>query len=685
MVAGAASRIDAGTAQQSATKQRRQSVASRLRRSLTSMYAWSVRMWVSFLAMSDPKIPAPRRDASASRAGRADPVIPRPIRVLGRAPAFGLSGLLPRRNAHAACMLFLALCALSAPAAGAPPEPGEAMRAYRAVDAWVRGWEVTGQGAQTDEAPGVHLACVTVRLDGRVLGRGAALRSEDGVASPHAQAARRAISRSRASLRAGLDGEEPRWDDLSRRITIGLELGGEPAPISDAAARSAMLGTSPGVHAIVARLGDRWGMMTPDEQITRGVTGRDALAALASALADDGGLLVAPIDEILALDLTLARARTVWIAQPRQGLGGTFLDRGGRFVTPGEIASGRLGAIAGDLASALRAHRWPGSERYGLAGTRDAVSGRCTPRIAPVFEQGLAVAALARHGAAKGDRASAGLAAALMSELSIVEPGEPEPWADAVSSASVIIALRELERAGTPIGPELSELEARCAGAVERAFDAGSFAPGVPPSARGLVAWAMVRLGDPRAERAVRRAYSGTAPERLVTQMPFLGWAELELAGDADAVKARDALVRMRELMWAHQIRRGDVEPHDRDLRGGIVFTGARNPEPTSGVLRPVAFACTMLGDERLTPGQLGDPALSAQIARLADAMRFVRQLSFDPSSAFLSALPEACVGGVRRSLWDWRIAPSDTALALLGVLEFERSLGAISARRESP
>jgi len=630
-------------------------------------------MGSSFLLMSDPKIPPRPADASATRHGRADAPIPREIRVLGRARPFGLSGVMPRRGARVS-ILCLALFACASDAA--LPGPRVAMEVYRAVDDWVRDWRVE----DATRVEGVGLASVTIRLDGSVLGRGAATSAQEPDTPVHAQAARRAIARARATLRTRSDGEEPDWSALAQRVTLGVELGAEPAPLSPGAARSPMLGLSPGVHALAVRLGERWGVMTPDEQITRGVTGRRALATLAANLTGEGGMLVAPIEELLALELEIAHARTVWIAQPGEGLGAVFLDRGGRFIPPREIASDRLGEIARSLAAALRAQRWPGSERFGLAGTRDALSGRSDPAVAPPFEQGLVIIALARQGARHGDRASLGAAAALTGDLSAVEPGEAAPWDDPVSAASVVVALREIERAGIPLAPELAGLETRCVQALGRAFERGTFAPDIPGSARGLVAWALVMEGDPRAPDALRRAYTETDPARLVTQMPFLGWAELAHAG-AGPVAARDALVRMRELMWAHQIRRADTEPWDRDLRGAIVFTGAQDPAPTSGVLRPVAFACTMLGDERLTPGTIGDPTLSAEVARLADALRFVRQLSMDRSSAFLSVLPGVCVGSVRRSLWDWRLAPSDTALALLAVLEFERSLSTIKAR----
>ena len=426
--------------------------------------------------------------------------------------------------------------------------------------------------------------------------------------------------------------------------------------------------------------------MTPDEQITLGLEGRGALGSMAAELADEPGLSLASVDALLDRGVTLARARTVWVAQPRPGLGGVFLDRGGRVVDADAFGTGALASMRGALVRNLENQAWPGAERYGMAGRRDAISGASDPTIATALGQGLSVIALSRYARAHEDREVLAYAVSLMHDLARVEAGEPEPWAAPAGAAACVLALDAIERAGAPMTPELSELETRCADAVVGAFTPrGGFAGGVPSSARGLIAWALVRLGDGDAALAVRRAYADTAASALVTQMPFLGWAELELAGDGGPIEAREALVGMRELMWSHQIGRTDVEPWDRDLRGAIVFTGAENPAPTSRNLRPLAFACTMLGDARLTPGAIGRPAVSAEIGRLADALRFARQLMFDDSSAFLSALPGPCIGGVRRSLWDWTIAPADTAMALLCVLEFERSLGAVAGRDAAP
>src|SRR5207247_423371 len=98
-----------------------------------------------------------------------------------------------------------------------------------------------------------------------------------------------------------------------------------------------------------------------------------------------------------------------------------------------------------------------------------------------------------------------------------------------------------------------------CRKRVLGSFDAElGFKADVPAPAKGLVALALVEMmrqdndDDSRqtaanlAESAVRRVYRDTPEGELVSQMPWLGWAELRLA----ALKGRDevpAAVALRQ------------------------------------------------------------------------------------------------------------------------------------------
>ncbi len=572
-------------------------------------------------------------------------------------------------------VLGLALCA---GLGYGQPGPAESIGAHNTVRGWVDSWSVD-EGVESVE--GLGCAAVTLRLEGRVIGRGRAL-AQDG--DPLVLAARGAIARARATVRAGRDTEPTaeEWGALAKGLTVSLELGGRAVPISDADLASPYLGMSVGRDALVVRLGDRGAVMTPDGFVSSGIDPARAAYALATELGNDGGLALASIGELLERGFTFARSEMVWVAQPGTGKGAVFLDRGGRVIETSEVSLASVRVMGEGLVSYLGAQRWAGVEALGIVGTRDVVTGKCEPEIAPVYEQALAALALSRWGAVRDDPRAIGIARDILSELARVEPGEVAPWLGVADAAACVIAVDEFRALGEATSGPMDQLWARSVERVERAHDpVKGYEPDVVGGMRGLVAWALVRANDPGKEDAVRRVYRELDRGMLVGQMPFLGFAELELAGNGSEVGAREALRAMRDRVWEHQIVRADLEDSgDRDLLGAIVFTTKRDVMPTSDVVRPAAFLCAMLGDPRLSGMRMED-GLSTEFVRISDLMRFVRQLVMDDSSAFLSAAPEKCVGGVRVSLTDWRVSPAASAMVLLGCAEFERSVLSIVGR----
>jgi hypothetical protein len=192
----------------------------------------------------------------------------------------------------------------------------------------------------------------------------------------------------------------------------------------------------------------------------------------------------------------------------------------------------------------------------------------------------------------------------------------------------------------------------------------------------------MVKIKHQHAEHAVRAVFRDTQPGELVAQMPFLGWAELELAKGKEQVPASEALNQMRAFVWGHQLGKADLDWRDRDYIGSVVFTKGTNRLPGSENIRPIAFLCSMLGDPRITQGTIADFEIASEIGRVAASMRFVNQLMVDDTSSFLSRAPQRSIGGVRQSLTDWDASPVSSALALLAALEFEDSVRAIGARQ---
>jgi hypothetical protein len=182
----------------------------------------------------------------------------------------------------------------------------------------------------------------------------------------------------------------------------------------------------------------------------------------------------------------------------------------------------------------------------------------------------------------------------------------------------------------------------------------------------------------------VRLAFADAGSERLTGLMPWLGWAELNMGGLAQAagapspvVPAAVALRQMRASVWEHQLTRLDAGDDGADMVGGIVFTsGTSSPLPTWQCIRPVAFIATMLADLRLT--ETSEQKL--ELARLLQAFGFVRQLQVDESCGWMCPNPEAAIGGIRASTWDTSMPADATSFALLATCELLKSMDKLAA-----
>ncbi len=264
------------------------------------------------------------------------------------------------------------------------------------------------------------------------------------------------------------------------------------------------------------------------------------------------------------------------------------------------------------------------------------------------------------------------LARQIMVDLALVEPGEIEPSDDGVAAA---VAWVVLARLGAEADEDLQPFFASCGSmlAEHAAAERGEAMPGV---AGAVLVWAMAEraglTGQDRdvAVRDLRALYTTTRPGGLVGLMPWLGWAELRLAGDGP-VLAGAALRQVREQVWQHQLTIADTGLADRDLVGGIIFTQGAASLPTWTTARPAALCATMLGDPRLTTVA----EASGEVVRLIGAMRFLMQLSArEAESAFLPRA-DLARGGIREAVWSPHQPPEASAMTLLTVCEFLRSV----------
>ncbi|MCE2968267.1 MAG: hypothetical protein ACK5WB_12105 [Phycisphaerales bacterium] len=572
-----------------------------------------------------------------------------------------------------------------------PPTPADTMRAYRSIRTWVDGWGLPPRPAAGD-LPIASGANVALRLEGQVIAQGTRMAlTTAGETADRAiwEAVVRTFEQADRRLpveRDVLRGERLR--ELGPSIALSLELAGavvtiEPKTLDDL---DAML--APGIDGLAVRVAG-----TPDQSASGELEAMFPGAMLAANLAPSEAMrplvskatgqptlaLLSPGELRERHNVTFYRFRTTHLAQPTVGVEPMFLDRGARLIGLDRVDSrADLVAFAADLAGNLIRRRYPGVEPLGLFGTHLPWTGKFDPAIASIPEQMLAYRALTMFAQTPGvdpDRAREAMTLAEVLLRAAATPTDERAmaWENPVDAAAVLLAMGDPAKAPTP---EVRRLIERCTETVLSAMSSRG-GEAIPQPARAFVALAATRIPvqADRARALVRDLFKGTQDDALVTHMPWLGWAELDLAGSGADVPAAISLRRMRDLVYVHQIRPDDAGADGPDLVGGIVFTKSRNPLPTWQAARPIAFIATMLGDPRLT----APDERSRELVRLLTSLRFLRQLQADDSTAWMQALPGSARGGIRSAPWDQRMPVDATAITLMAITESIRSLDALS------
>lgn len=575
----------------------------------------------------------------------------------------------------------------------AAPSPEVSMAAFNLVQSWVLDASVP-EPPDGAAIPRVAGASVVLRQNGEVVGRGTDV-SEDGLALW--RAARAAWAEASGRVKVERDAlMETSLKQAAAGLTISVELAGAPVPLLGTSYADMTAELDPGTIGLAVRAGDRVRAMFPATMLSTGTMPDEAFRVTLMDLFDgdqsrvlDGQMALLPPSMLRTKEgVAFLKFQVSHLAQWELGGPPVFLHRGGRVATIGAISVPGLRDMADGMARHLVGRAWPGSDGYGMFGRLNPATGKYDPRFADAPEQATAALALRRYANTRGmDQTTAAAANSfamdLLAALAKLEPDERGPWTDPASSAACIVAYLEGGRPGPDQDIRMSGLFAQCAPTVNDAFEPGKgFSESVAPGAKGLVAWALVRLaadsGDDAARakalEAVREVYVGTAPEMLVGQMPWLGWAELELDGTGE-IPAAVALRDLRDQVWEHQLKMEDLSPDDSDMAGGIVFTKSRSPLPAWNTARPLAFAATMLGDPRLTPAD----ERSVELVRVVEGLRFIRQLTVDEPATFMFKGPaKRTLGGVKAAPWDIRMPPDATSMSLLTVCEALRSLSAM-------
>ncbi len=603
------------------------------------------------------------------------------LTVLGRA----------RRAAPRPALTVLMLILLLAPGdalAQAMPDASEVIRCYTEIRQRIDAW---GHGDPLPAAPtiadpdGTVGAAVTLRLGGRVVGRGSAIELD----TPHVEhALLEAWRDAEGAILAhadeeALDGDRRRA--LAARITIDLEVAGPLTPLVGQTFDAVAARLSPGIHGVALRSGGRLAPVFPGLQLTTGLTPTRALRVAA-------GMLDLPPVDLDAVrrehDVTPYAFRTHHLAEPRPGSPPEFLHRGGAIVPLTDVTARGLRRTADAIARHLATHEWDGDEPFGLTGNYEPTTGIYDPAVGGPRSQALVAMALARHARTPGvdegqAETSRRLAPRILRSLTAVATDESDPASDPVAAAMWLCAWAETLDAGAVVG----EADAPggyahvCLRSILGAIDDPQAWAATSPGARALIAHALARASDhalspgldTRARAIVRELFRTTNTTRLPALMPWLGWAELALA-DGDEVPAAIALRDFRDLAWSFQLEAHPAGSQDVDLAGGIVLSRGGARLPTWQTLRPLAFLATMLAHPDLTD----DQELPTQVASLRHSLRFLIQLTVREAELHMMLSERRALGGLRRALWDQTQSLDANALALLTLTE---TLNALAAR----
>ncbi len=597
------------------------------------------------------------------------------------------------RTLWAALVVFAGMMSAEAQGPGASEKPAlpsasDSLKAYQALDGWIRAWAVPGEAQRLDPA-GARGTLVTLRLGGLVLGRGSRM-SEDGLSLW--RAAREAWTEADRGMPFERDAlRESNVADASRRVQIEVQFAGELTPLLGETFEVAAASLSPGLDGVAARIGERTEGMFPGVALATGAGPGEALRVAVGRL----GLPPVELGKLIGSHgVVVYRFGVRSLAQLAPGGAPIFTYRGGRIVGLGEVTAAGLRAAAGAIAGNIMSHGWPGEEPHGLLGDYLPLEDRYEPLIAPPVGQALAAFALIRYATAPGipEGEAARLlrfAGEIVERLTIVTRDEADPLASAVDAGMWLIARRALEEASPGVGEgSRPEFRGQAVARVRATFDGagGGWTASAPGTGRGVLACALAyesrrpeagSLGD-EARRAVRAVYRETDRAGLVAELPWLPWADLALALVPNDLPSATALRELRETTWTFQVTERDAGAEFADMTGGILFTRTRNTLPTWHSLRPLAFFASALGDSRLTDeGEVREQALA-----LRRSLRFLLQLMVDDSNVWLFRDRGRCFGGVRSALWDQTCGLEAASLALLTVSETLRSTAARSTAK---
>jgi hypothetical protein len=596
-----------------------------------------------------------------------------------------------------------------------PPAPDECMRAYQTIRAWL---DAKGLSPLPSNLPACESACITLRLEGRLMGRGLAIASDAGDRAALARALELAWQQVQAELAQQRANAEDAIallsiDSIAPRLDLSLELSGAWQPISLQDFKQ-LDGRIPlGRRGLGVRLAEAAAAAFPEQMLISGNAPAITIGGLISRASGDPALGVERAD-ILARDhrakfftFEVAHLAPDWPSGSPQ-----FLTRGTRLAPKPEVAD--LISMANDLAQHLirrerataiewaiarelkspREPRRSGIQDFPLASMNSDLEAAALTAIAlSRFARTPGVDGRFAADAHECARSQLGILAEIIREKN-VDPTNPHELALSIIAATETIgdarprSLKDLTNADARAIVEVSAQ--RFIGNDPREPSTPQTMPRItgPISTRGVMSLACVRLAriglatTDQARAALKSAIESLPPDRLLENMPWLAEAQLELAADGP-IETAAGLRELRRNLWLKQWSRDDLPEAEPDLAGLFSPTlpkrsighsqavGSKDVAPLSESARWLTWTAQMLADARLTPAQ----ELGLELSRQLDGLRAIRQAQVTGPMIRWSPSPMHARGGIRQYLWDFELPLDTSTNALLATCETLESL----------
>ena len=590
---------------------------------------------------------------------------------------------------------------------GTTPDENTALDGFLAARAWLDADALPALDAQAAqiELPATNAVCVLLRLNGRLVGVG---EDATGDRLMLRRATGRAVVKALGdetirSVRATLG------DKVTARLSLEIELAGEPTPllgrnIADAAARIV-----PGRDGIAVRRGETIVRAFPSRLIAS--DNADRPDGTIAALLVDAGLPAKDLNQYADTDrVSLARFATIRLRESSPGGAPEVITRGGRAIELVEItpnATMRMAIqlttrLAGQLVAAPKSeqpHEKPHEKPQDahsvdaqhadtrLLGTLNPTADRYDPPFADARQSALAALALAY--AARAPQFPEALATQarndaqrLVSSIALLPDADRPATVDSVCA----LALCASSVADEDLRADSREnLRAQLAARVRTQIAAHtSIDPAVSPVPAAFAAAASAALGADgnaaeaaRIARAILAAFHDRPGTLLQTALPLALLARQSALEPACAAEIRATIASLAEQLAAQQIGADPLafEGMPADLVGGLFPPSGPRMRVDSECLRHAAAFAFAFPKTAATGAAMGAATGAATGAAKAPAalslatrrsLRFLAQHTADDPWVGGFRHPEALRGLVRASLATDDCPPEPTIYGLL-------------------